>query len=817
MKVSVQWLSEYVDLQGVTVEQLAEKMTESGIEVGAIKRLDEGLTNVVVGYVETKQKHPQADKLNVCMVDVGEEESIQIVCGASNVAIGQKVPVALIGAKLPSDGSKIKKTKLRGVTSHGMICSAKELGLNEKMFSKEQQTGIFILPDQVPLGQSIGTVLGLEDTVIELELTPNRSDCLSMLGVAYEVGAIFSREVSNPTVENCLMQKNDGSNNSLDVNVLAADCHHYAIRYVKDIKVFPSPLWMQNRLIACGIRPINNVVDITNYVMLEYGQPLHAFDADQLDSKTMYVRYAQKGEDIITLDGQQRNLEQHMLVIADRVKPIAIAGVMGGANTQVMEKTINVILESAKFSGKSISKTSRLLGLRSESSLRFEKEVNADNVIPALNRAAQLMQMYASGIMTEGIVEQVIQNSSPPLITLSVHKLNQYLGTELSVSDIEAIFHRLKFVCTRLTEQQLQVQVPSRRGHITLDVHLIEEVARLYGYESLPVTQTVGIGTVGTYTAFQMMQRCLRQLLIFSGWQESITYSFVHPHMTTMFPRLIKENYAVKLDMPMSEDRSMLRTSIIPQLLSVAEYNLNRQNPNVALFEIGHVFYSEQMELTKQPHEPLVISLLLMGNRPVQQWNMQEKLVDFFDLKATVEQLLRYLGLEDEIDYVSEQIQGMHPGRAACIYVKRGQSGEREFLGTLGQVHPQLQRAYGVHEVYAAEILLGVLHSCASSSIRYEDLPKYPPIHRDIAIVVEESTPASKIVEAVTEYGGQWLQRTRIFDVFTSEKLGHNKKSIAMSLTFRHPERTLNDKEISDAYDQIVLYLNSAFGAVLRQ
>ncbi|AOZ92088.1 phenylalanine--tRNA ligase subunit beta [Paenibacillus crassostreae] len=816
MKVSMEWLKDYVALENVVAEELAEQITRAGIEIDEVENRNKGVDKIVVGYVVSKEKHPDADKLNVCIVNAGQEEELQIVCGAKNVDVGQKVPVALIGAKMP-DGMQIKKAKLRGVLSQGMICSAKELGLNDKLLPKAQQEGILVLPDAVEIGTPISDVLGLDDYVLEFDLTPNRSDCLSIHGAAYEVGAILGREVHIANPINETHEISDAASNHIAVHISTPECcNHYAARYISGVKITSSPQWMQNRLMAAGVRPINNIVDITNYVMLEYGQPLHAFDADKLHNGSIDVRLAKAGETLITLDGQERKLEPHMLLITDGVKPVALAGVMGGANTEVTEQTVNILLESAHFDGGVVRKTSRQLGLRSEASLRFEKEVDQGAIIPALNRAAALIERYAGGEIHQGIVESVGAPIEEVIIALSLDKLNRILGTELSMLEVKTIFDRLHFDCAETAHGVIDVSVPTRRGDITSDVDLMEEIARLYGYDNIPTTPIEGPTTPGAYSKPQALRRDIRRLLANGGLQELISYSFTHPDLTGIFPILSKNNNPVKLSMPMSEERSVLRTSIIPQLLDAATYNVNRKHPDLALFEIGSIFLSKEKVLTTQPKELPVLSLLLSGNIGQKQWNVNPVKADFFDLKGTLETLFNFLGLQDAITYVANQPEGYHPGRSASIYLENN-SGGKILLGSLGQVHPQLQLDRDLEDTYVAEILLQPLYDYTNYEVKYQELPRYPSVERDIAVVVEANIEAGALLSKIREVAGGLLQTVQVFDVFTGSKLGENKKSIAISLVYRHQERTLTDEEITTVHATVVTALEQSFAAELRK
>ncbi|GAB7056955.1 MULTISPECIES: phenylalanine--tRNA ligase subunit beta [unclassified Paenibacillus] len=816
MKVSYDWLSQYVDISGNTAAELAEKLTRSGIEVDIVENRNKGVEKVVVGFVKSREKHPDADKLSVCIVDAGQGEDLQIVCGAKNVAAGQKVPVALIGAKLPG-GLSIKRSKLRGVESQGMICSAKELGLNDKLLPKEIQEGILVLPEDTEVGASILDVLALNDEVMDLDLTPNRSDCLSMLGTAYEIGAILGREVKLPDAESGLRKNTSGikAEDKISVEISAKDlCSHYAARLIEGVRIGKSPLWLQNRLMAAGIRPINNIVDITNYVMLEFGQPLHAFDADKLANGHIDVRLAREGEKLVTLDDVERTLEPHMLLITDGTKPVAIAGVMGGANSEVTEGTTRIVLESAKFDGGSVRKTSRQLGLRSEASLRFEKEVNPEAVIPALNRAASLIAELAGGQVASGVVEAVSGEHRPVKIEITVGRINSYLGTELSAEEVKAIFGRLNFAVEPLDRDGFRVHVPSRRGDITRAVDLIEEVARLHGYDHIPTTLMNVVTTPGALTREQSIRRVVRTLLTNSGLHEAITYSFTHPEQIHSFPGAHRETKPVALAMPMSEERSVLRTSLVPHLLDVAAYNRNRNINDVAVFEIGRVFLSDEETLSRLPEEKLMLAILLTGKRSDVHWTGKPGDVDFYDLKGIFEGLVQYLGIEG-VRYVAAGPEGFHPGRCAQVEVER--DGVRKIIGTLGQLHPALQQQKDLADTYVLEVEMDALTELAGERFTYDPLPRYPAIIRDMALVVDRGVAVGDLLDKARETAGSLLESIQVFDVYTGERLGADKKSVAISLVYRTPDRTLTDNEVSELHGRVVAELESAFAAVLRK
>lgn len=814
MNVSYQWLKDYIELNDFTAEQIADKIRLAGIEIDVVEDRNKGVNKVVVGYVQTKEKHPDADKLNVCTVDVGQEELLQIVCGAKNVDAGQKVPVALVGAVMPG-GMEIKKAKLRGVASHGMICSAKELGLNDKLLPKELQEGILVLPEATEIGTPIVDVLAINDHVLEFDLTPNRSDCLSMIGAAYEVGAILGRQVKLPSVDAEAIPSGKQTKDFVSVDITDKElCSHYAARYIEGVKIGPSPLWMQNRLMAAGVRPINNIVDITNYVMLEYGQPLHAFDADKLAGGKINVRRASEGEVLVTLDDQERKLESSMLLITDGEKPIAIAGVMGGANSEVTPATVNIVLESAKFSGGSVRRTSRQLGLRSEASIRFEKEVNPEVVVPALNRAAALMAQVAGGTVAEGIVQSVVSEPQPTLVKLSLAKVNRYLGTSLTPEEIKSIFDRLQFAYTEQGEM-VEVTVPKRRGDITKDVDLIEEIARLYGYDNIPTTLIEGATTPGGHTKSQQIRRALRGLLTNNGMHEVISYSFTHPSQTELFGAFTSGLQPVKLAMPMSEERSVLRTSIIPNLLDIAAYNKNRKTDDVAIFEIANIYAAGEDTLSSLPQEQPMLAMLLTGHRQAAQWNLKAEAYDFYDMKGALEAIFAYFGVADHVRYEANGPQGYHPGRSASVYLKTA-SGEL-LIGTIGQIHPELQQVKDLSDTYVVEMLLAPLYEAADFSITYSALPRFPSVERDIAVVVNDKIPVGSLVQAAQEEAAELLEAIQVFDVYTGEKLGADKKSVAISLVYRHSERTLTDEEVTEIHGKVVARLEQSFQAELRK
>jgi len=861
MNVSYRWLSDYIDLSGITPQELAEMMTRGGIEIDSVPSRNLGVSGVVVGYVKAREKHPDADKLSVCTVDAGQGEDLQIVCGAPNVAAGQKVPVALVGAKLPG-GLAIKRAKLRGVESQGMICSAKELGMNDKLLPKALQEGILVLPEETPVGADVLDVLGLDDHVLELDLTPNRADCLSMLGVAYEVSALTGRQVRLPDPARELPASADDAADRASVTIEAEDlCSHFSVRYIKGIRVGSSPLWMQNRLMAAGIRPISNIVDITNYVMLEYGQPLHAYDAAKVEAGQFVVRLAREGETLVTLDGQLRKLEPHMLVIADREKALGLAGVMGGLESEVTDATVDILLEAAKFAGGTVRKTSRQLGLRSEASARFEKEVDPGRVVAALDRAASLMAQYADGVVADGVVEAFSGDARSveagggyralngadggsrdgagngaasgvaggkreggpsgaqggAVVDLTLARINAVLGTSLSGLEVQTILSRLGFESDVLGDGHWRVSVPTRRGDMSRDVDLIEEVARLHGYDNIPTTPIEGPTTPGSLTKAQAIRRELRGLLTHAGLHEAISYSVTSRVNAGRFAGLAAGAKPIALAMPMSEERSVLRTTLLPSLLEAAAYNLSRKNNDVALFEIGSVYHTDETELTRQPLEKPRLALLLAGAFGHRAgWNRQAEAADFYAAKGLLEAAFKRLGLEGEVVYsAAKDADGFHPGRTSAVRLRTGVG--LETIGYVGQLHPDLQREYDLPDTYAAEIELASLYDHADRDIVYRTLPRYPAAERDLAVVVDAAVPGAALIDAIRRAGGDGLESVSIFDVYTGDRLGAGKKSVALALVYRHAERTLTDEEVAEAHARVLTELEQSFGAELRK
>ncbi|MCA1031991.1 phenylalanine--tRNA ligase subunit beta [Bacillus timonensis] len=802
MFVSYKWLQEYVDLSGVTAEALADKITKSGIEVEGVEVLNQGISGVVVGHVLECQQHPNADKLNVCTVDVGEEEPVQIVCGAKNVAKGQKVVVAKVGAILPGN-FKIKKAKLRGEESHGMICSLQELGVESKLVAKEFSEGIFVFPEDVEVGTDALQHLNLDDQVLELGLTPNRSDCLSMLGVAYEVAAILGKEVKFPSIE--LTTTDEKASDYISIKVDAKEDNPlYCARIVKDVKIAPSPLWLQTKLMAAGIRPHNNVVDITNYILLEYGQPLHAFDYDRLGSKEIVVRRAIQDEKIVTLDDAERTLSDDHLVITNGIEPVALAGVMGGANSEVQADTTTVLIESAYFNSSTIRKSSKDHGLRSEASTRYEKGIDPNRTREACDRAAALMAQYASGKVLAEVVEVDHLTVTPAVVTITLDRINSVLGTSMQKDVIEGILANLKFTFTEDNET-FTITVPTRRGDITIEEDIIEEVARLYGYDNLPTTLPIG-EAAGKLTPYQAKRRKVRRYLEGAGLYQSVTYSLTNEAKVSKYA--LEEAKPIHLSMPMSEERSVLRLSILPQLLEVLSHNIARQIDDIATYELGSVFLSNgEGEL---PNEKERLAGAVTGQWLSHPWQGEKKKVDFFVVKGILEGLFDLLGLGKKISFVKAEIEGMHPGRTAEVMI------DKQSIGFVGQVHPDVQKELDLNETYVFELALMEVLEADVEEITYEPIPRFPMMTRDIALVVDKSIPSGDIKNVIIETGGKLLKDVFVFDLYEGERMEEGKKSVAYSLRYFDPQRTLTDEEVTKTHQNVLKAVEEKFSATLR-
>ncbi|HCZ0262797.1 TPA: phenylalanine--tRNA ligase subunit beta [Staphylococcus aureus] len=800
MLISNEWLKEYVTIDD-SVSNLAERITRTGIEVDDLIDYTKDIKNLVVGFVKSKDKHPDADKLNVCQVDIGEDEPVQIVCGAPNVDAGQYVIVAKVGGRLPG-GIKIKRAKLRGERSEGMICSLQEIGISSNYIPKSFESGIYVFSESQVPGTDALQALYLDDQVMEFDLTPNRADALSMIATAYEVAALYNTKMTKPDTTSNELELS--ANDELTVTIENEDkVPYYSARVVHDVTIEPSPIWMQARLIKAGIRPINNVVDISNYVLLEYGQPLHMFDQDAIGSQQIVVRQANEGEKMTTLDDTERELLTSDIVITNGQTPIALAGVMGGDFSEVKEQTSNIVIEGAIFDPVSIRHTSRRLNLRSESSSRFEKGIATEFVDEAVDRACYLLQTYANGKVLKDRVSSGELGAFITPIDITADKINRTIGFDLSQNDIVTIFNQLGFD-TEINDDVITVLVPSRRKDITIKEDLIEEVARIYGYDDIPSTLPVfDKVTSGQLTDRQYKTRMVKEVLEGAGLDQAITYSLVSKEDATAFS--MQQRQTIDLLMPMSEAHASLRQSLLPHLIEAASYNVARKNKDVKLFEIGNVFFANgEGEL---PDQVEYLSGILTGDYVVNQWQGKKETVDFYLAKGVVDRVSEKLNLE--FSYRRADIDGLHPGRTAEILL------ENKVVGFIGELHPTLAADNDLKRTYVFELNFDALMSVSVGYINYQPIPRFPGMSRDIALEVDQNIPAADLLSTIHAHGGNILKDTLVFDVYQGEHLEKGKKSIAIRLNYLDTEETLTDERVSKVQAEIEAALIEQ-GAVIR-
>lgn len=790
MNLSMRWLRDYVDIQ-VPPRAFAEGMTMSGSKVEGYEIEGEEISNVVVGKVLSITQHPNADKLVVCSVDVGKGEPVQIVTGATNVVEGALVPVALDGSTLPG-GVKIKKGKLRGVESCGMLCSLGELGLTANDFPYAIEDGIFLLEEECTIGQDIREAIGLNDVKVEFEITSNRPDCLSVIGLAREAAVTFDKEL---TLHTPVVKESGGDINSL-LSVKVENktlCPRYSARIVKNVRIAPSPRWMRERLRASGVRPINNLVDITNYVMLEYGQPMHAFDHRFVAGQQIIVRNAKENETITTLDGTERTLSPEMLVIADSDKPIAVAGVMGGEYSGIMDDTTTVVFESATFDGVSVRTTAKKLGMRTEASARFEKGLDPANTLPALERACELVELLGAGEVVGGVIDVDNSDKTPRTVTLEPEWINSYIGIDLAESEMVRILTSLGFDCKGRT-----ITVPSYRTDVAHKADIAEEVARIYGYNNIPTTHLRGRAD-GALTPEQQFDRTLSEIMRACGCDQVQTYSFISPKYydkIRLSPDCILRD-SVTIRNPLGEDTSVMRTTMLPSMLEVLARNYNNRNPEAALFENGTI-YIKNPDPNVQPREVGVLCYGMYGGD-----------ADFFTLKGITEAIMSAIGAEADYAAVTDD-PTFHPGRCAEIILNGARA------GIMGEIHPLVAQNYGIGtRCYVASIDVPALFAARCAEKTYRPLPKYPAVTRDIALICDEETPVLVLEKAIKSAAGKLLERIELFDVYRGKQIEENKKSIAFSLVMRSSEGTLTDEQ-ADATMKRILKAVQALGAVLR-
>lgn len=810
MQVSIKWLKDYIDFTE-TPEQLADKLTMAGIPVENVVDPGEGLEKVVTGRIEKLEPHQNSDHLQICTMNVGLAENIIIVTGAQNVAEGQVVPVAMVGAHLPN-GMKISKGKLRGVASNGMLCSAQELKLDLEKLPEEQKTGIFILPSDTPVGIPAKDVLGLNDVVLEFELTANRADCFSVFGLVREIAAITGNKPHFPEIK---VNEDDNTklNDIFSVEIADPDlCSRFSTRMLKNVKIGPSPEWMQQRLEGAGIRSINNVVDVTNFVMIELGHPMHAYDYDKITGKKLIARRAIEGEELHTLDDTSRKAKGEMLVIADSEKAAGLAGIMGGFETEITDTTTTVVLESADFYGPCIRRTARACGLSSEASGRFERGVDSETTIKALDRAAQLLQEMGACTVCEGIVDVYPNPKQANYVTFTPEQINNHLGTNIAKDVMLNIITSVGFDVTKDENDEITVKVPSWRNDVTCMADISEEIARLHGFDKIKSTLPNGVSMQGTQSAKQTFIDKVKASLSSQGLYETISFALTNEETFNKLniPQDSPLRKAVPIMNPLSDEYPLVRTTLLSSIFDNLARNLARKNDDVALFEVGSVFFPKALPVTELPDEVVKIAGAITGRRNAQGWNQANDMVDFYDAKGIIEELLANLRVT-RYTVEAGTHYAMHPGKTTLF--KKG----RDVIATVGEVHPAVLSAYGITKpVYIFELDATTVMKYMAKDLKYKALPKYPATSRDLAMLVDVDVNAADIEKAMTKAAGQNLTQITLFDVYTGKQVEEGKKSLAFSLTFQSNDKTLTDAEIDTAIEKIVAKLQKDFNANLR-
>ncbi|MBU5268282.1 phenylalanine--tRNA ligase subunit beta [Clostridium cochlearium] len=791
MNIPFKWLKDYVDIN-ISANELGDKLTLSGSKVEEIISSGDDIQNVVTGKIERIEKHPDADKLVVCSVNIGKEEPIQIVTGATNMKEEDIVPVAVHGAILPND-VKIKKGKLRGIMSYGMMCSEKELGIPESGVD-----GLMILPPDTPIGKDIKEVLNLDNAVIEFEITSNRPDCLSVVGIAREAAATLGINYTMPKLDYTPKNK-DNIKDYLEVEIKDDLCRRYMSRGVKNVKIQPSPTWMQERLEEAGVRAINNIVDITNFVMIELGQPLHAFDGRQITSNKIVVERAKAGEKFTTLDDVERTIDESVLCIKDGDRTVALAGIMGGLNSEVKEDTKEIILECANFDGTNIRVSSQKLGLRTEASSKFEKDLDPNLVQIAMNRVCHLIEELGAGEVMEGTIDIYKDIVKERNLKVDYNWINSFLGTNISKEDMKEYLDRLELK-TNIEGDILNITVPTFRSDIVLKQDVAEEIARIYGYNNIPTTMFNSVSVRSGKTLKQHLQDKVVEILIGSGLNQSISYSFVSPKIfdKILIPEDSNLRNAVKIKNPLGEDYSLMRTTTLASMMEALARNYSRNNSYARLFEMGKVYIpSEDEKILPEERNTLVIGMY--GD------------VDYLSLKGVIENLVEELNIEKSSYKRESEHPTFHPGKTAKLYVNK------EFAGLLGEVHPDVLDNYDIDEkCYIAELNLDILLKNANIEKKYSPLPKFPAVERDMALLVDDEVLVQDIENIIRNKGGKILENVKLFDVYKGSQIPKGKKSVAYSIVYRMPNRTLTDSEVSKVHNKIVRTLENNLGAELR-
>ena len=803
MKASLQWMNEYVPLDlNRPAQELADELTQAGIPVEEVLSMDPGLKKIYTGKIVEITKHPDADKLQVCQVQClsedGEEITKQIVTAATNVAVGQIVPVAYHKSRL-ADGTEIKKGKLRGVVSEGMFCSVAEFGISSDLVRPEEAQGIYIFPEGTPIGLDIKEALMLDDTVYEFELTANRADCFSMVGLSREFGIMTNQKALFPVI--MVNENGESIEGKASVAIEAHDlCTRFTSRLVTNVTIEPSPLWMQNRLRNSGIRPINNVVDVTNYVMLELGQPMHAYDYDCVADHTLIARRAKAGEKLTTLDGNERELNESMLIIADTKGPIGVAGVMGGLTSEVTDKTTNVLFEAAVFNGPSIRRTSKALGMRSEASGRFERGVNHKYTAYAIDRAAQLLQQICPSCkVSVGVIDVYPEPVEQRTVTFTAEQINDYLGTSIEKDRMIDILTKLEFGITE-SGDTIEALVPTWRDDVTVMPDIAEEVARIVSYDNIAPTIPVAVLSSGGMTPKKALTKEVTHYLAHAGLSQIITFSFMHKDGLTnmMLPEGDNRYTAIPILNPISEEFPYMRTTLVPAVIEAAKRNIAQQNKDLWLFETANVYEPKALPLTEVPHERPMACGIMMGKVTEAAWNQAQRDTDFYDVKGVVDGLLAKLGLT-QYDIQPSSESYYHPGVSAH-YTVNGVT-----IANYGELHPQVVKNFDLSgKVYMFEIDLEAVLSITVPPFRYQSFSKFPGTSRDLAIVAPVSVTSGDIVALIKEHGGEYLESVSIFDVYEGEHIEAGYRSLAYNLQFRSMEGTLNDEDIDGAIQAII-------------
>jgi phenylalanyl-tRNA synthetase beta chain len=805
MRTSLKWIKDLVPGLEATPQEYMDAMTLSGSKVEFYDCMDADLDKIVVGQIKSIEKHPDADKLVVCQVDIGTE-TIQIVTGAPNVFEGAKVPVVLDGGRVAGghDGSKteggikIKKGKLRGVESNGMMCSIEELGSNRDMFPEAPENGIYIFGDEVQVGDDAVKVLGLDDTIVEYEITSNRVDCFAVLGIAREAAATFKKEFVPPVVT--ATGNDEDVNDYIKVTVEAQDlCPRYTARVVKNIKLAPSPQWMQARLRAQGIRPINNIVDITNYVMEEYGQPMHAYDLDTIEGREIIVRRGKPEEEFVTLDGQTRQVDDTVLMICDGKRAVGLAGIMGGENSMITDQVTTMLFEAACFDGTNIRLSSKKVGLRTDASGKFEKGLDPNNAIEAMNRACQLVEELGAGEVVGGVIDVYGKKKEGRIVPFEPDKYNHMIGTEIPAEEMLEYFDRLELTYDKETNQ---IYIPSWRQDLEYYADLAEEVARFYGYDKIPTSLPSGEATTGGLSKKLKIEKIVRNVAKFCGFSQGMTYSFESPKV---FDKLLLDaedeaRKTVVISNPLGEDFSIMRTLPLDGMLTSLATNANRRNKDVRLFEMGNIYLPKQLPITELPEERMQLTLGMYGEG------------DFFTMKGVIEEILSQVGMNDKLLYDPEAGRNfLHPGRQANLVY------DGQVIGYLGEVHPQVAANYNIKErVYVAVLDMPEIVARADFDKKYQGVAKFPAATRDLSMVVPKQIRVGQIEDVFDQKGGAYLESYELFDIYEGNQITLGFKSVAYSLTFRAKDKNLEEEDISSAMNRILKALDG-MGIQLRK